>query len=167
VADPSTTPSAPFATATVARIYLDQGKLDQAEQIFVQLLERRPGDEQLEEGLAEVRRRRDAQQTAQSSDAIDVQPADEGVSCRWQVSSAGRHRARLVAGNDGALTLRLACFPTQPDAEPVDTPLEADTGVLARPVTPKATLAAAAVGLLTGDGQFVAIAHSKIVALKS
>ena len=47
----------PIATATVARLYMEQGRLEQAERLYQALLRQHPRERALVEGLAEVRRR--------------------------------------------------------------------------------------------------------------
>ncbi|MCB9556673.1 MAG: tetratricopeptide repeat protein [Deltaproteobacteria bacterium] len=156
----------PFVTPTVARIYLDQGKLDQAEQVFKKLLEAHPDDDDLKEGLAEIARRRSTEQRENTQDdGVQVEVDGSSLRCRWSTSPSGRHRAELVAGQPGDLVLRVVGFPHTPDSAPDDTALTEQQGMLTVDA-PDALMAAASVGLFTKDGQFVSIAHSKIVQLK-
>ncbi len=158
----------PFDTATVGSIYLDQGKLNQAEQIFRRVLERHPEDRRCQAGLAEIERRREADGAA-VVDTVEAEVSPRGgggtIVCRFKVSDRGLARARMVTGEDGRLTLRLLGFPADQDPTPVDTPLETESGAVEVSSPGGATLAAVAVGLLTVSGAFVSIAHSKIIQL--
>lgn len=154
-----------FTTVTVGRIYLEQGKLDQAEEIFRRVLAERPDDVRSREGLAEVARRRAADAAERAADGVDLQLAAGELVCRWSVSPGGRHRAALVAGSGGKLVLRVAGFPAAPDAPPADTVLAADSGELRLAPPQGAHLVAAAVGLRTTGERFVAIAHTRLVPL--
>ena len=53
------------ATATLAKLYLDQGHLEDAVQAFEEVLEREPGHLEAQEGLAETRRRLGERQTSE------------------------------------------------------------------------------------------------------
>ena len=152
----------PFSTATMARIFLDQGRLDQAEAIYRDLLARRPGDELLEQGLAEVERRRQADIAPDLPDHVRLAVEGGTLCCSWEVSDRGRQRAELVAGSSGAIVLRISGFPSDPDRTSTDTEV-AEAGELSLPLPPQAQLLAAAVGLRTAEGQFVSIAHSGII----
>ena len=161
-----------FAPATIARIYLDQGKLDEAERIYRQLLERAPADAALAGALAEIERRRGIAPGSELADSVDLALSESGhtLSCLVRVSQAGCTRAQLVTGGDGKLVLRLACFPVDPDAPPYDTALDGprDDGTqLSLSLPEGALLAAASVGLLGDDGTFTSIAHSKILQVKA
>ena len=157
--------SQPFATATMARIYLEQGKLDAAERILQQVLAQQPGDPQALAGLAEVARRRTTPEAASGEDSerVHLERRGDGLACRYRVSAQARTRAELVLGEEGALVLRVVGFPARADAAPVDVPLRQIEGELAVSAPPGADLALAAVGALGEDGRFVAIAHSGMV----
>ena len=156
----------PFATATIAQIYLAQGKIDQAESIYRDLLAADANDRQAVDGLEEIDRRREAAQANQFDDQVLLELIGEDVDCSWRISPAGRRRARRVLGGDGQLTLRLAGFPRGVGNLGIDHALGDNCGLLKLPPPPKATLAAVAVGLLAAEGRFVSIAHSKLVQLK-
>ena len=94
----------PIATATVARLYMEQGKLDQAEQIYRGLLRDSPQDPRILQGIEEVRRRRDELLGTASDDVVALEPLPDGeLTCRWRVSVEGRARAGLVLGGSGTL----------------------------------------------------------------
>jgi tetratricopeptide (TPR) repeat protein len=52
-------PGETAATVTLAKLYLDQGHLDEAEQGFREVLERQPEDDRAQEGLREIQRLRE------------------------------------------------------------------------------------------------------------
>jgi tetratricopeptide (TPR) repeat protein len=147
----------PIATATIARLYMLQGKLQQAETIYRQLLKESPDDARLVEGLAEVQRRAETAQ-ALSDDRVELRVLGDAFVCNWVISDEGRRRARLVLGGEGQLVLRLASFPSDPGRPSEDRPLAEETGTLVLPLV-RATLVAAAVGLRASDGRFTSIAH--------
>ena len=158
--------SPPFTTATVGRIYLEQGKLEQAEEVFRRVLAERPKDERCLQGLAEIARRRvDEQAGTTGADSVSVEAQDGALVCRFSVSTEGRRRARLVSGHDGALVLRIVRFPAVADTPPVDAVLPGDEGLLRLQPPEGALFVAAAVGLLAAGGAFVAIAHSTLISL--
>ena len=149
----------PFETATVARIYMMQGMLDEAEALYQRLLQRSPGDERLEAGLAEVQRRVQAELEATTSDRVELTARGGRLHCKWAVTDEGRGRAEMQLGREGDLVLRLVAFPLHPSRPGQDVLLESNEGqrVLDRPA--RARLVAAAVGLLDGGENFVSIAH--------
>ena len=147
----------PIATATIARLYMLQGKLQQAETIYRNLLRESPGESRLLEGLAEVQRRAETAQ-ALSGDRVELRVLGDAFVCNWVISAEGRQRAELVLGGQGQLVLRLASFPSDPGRPPEDRPLAEETGTLVLPLV-RATLVAAAVGLRAADGRFASIAH--------
>lgn len=151
----------PFTTPTIARLYLQQGKLDEAEAIYRALRKERPADPRIAEGLAEVERRRQSPEVGGSSeDAVELRAAkDETLECSYRVSEAGRRRASLVLGGEGALTLRLCAFP---GGKQEDLPLAEACGAVALPSSLRAPVIAAAVGLRDANGRFVAIAHGAL-----
>jgi hypothetical protein len=160
---------ADFATATMARIYLGQGKLDEAEAVYRKLLGDRPGDPALQEGLAEVQRRREELEAGPEPDAADrvaLRLQGGELTCTWSVSDEGRRRAALLLGTEGTLTLRLMTFPLEPDDPPEDIVLDRPEGQMALELPGRGLLAAAAVGLGADDGEpFAAIAHCDPVTL--
>ena len=84
----------PIATATVAKLYLGQGKLDRAEQIYRSLLARAPKDPRLLRGLTEVQRRRERlQSAADDGDRVALELRDGKLRCTFQVTGPGRARA--------------------------------------------------------------------------
>lgn len=151
----------PIATATVARLYMEQGKLDQAEGLYRRLLRDRPDDERLKAGLAEVQRRREGQLDQSGSGdrvTLELDPAG-AVRCRWHITEEGQASARLVLGESGRLVLRVVAFPIRPNSTPADTDLDAPTGEATVEPPRGASLVGAAVGLLGSDGGFVSITH--------
>jgi tetratricopeptide (TPR) repeat protein len=81
----------PIATQTIARIYGQQGKLEQAEAIYVQLLELSPGDAQLEKELAEVKKKRQESPASPSlqKEGLELSKSAETLQCRWTVTTRG------------------------------------------------------------------------------
>lgn len=156
----------PIATATVARLYMEQGKLDQAEQIYRGLLRDSPQDPRILQGIEEVRRRRDELLGASSDDVVALEPLPDGeLTCRWRVSVEGRARAGLVLGGNGTLVLRIVAFPIAPESRPRDLELDRDAGQASLTPPEGASLVGAAVGLRAGDGTFVSITHCPPVSL--
>jgi hypothetical protein len=156
----------PFATPTIARLYMLQGKLGEAEAIYRALAEESPDDPRVRDGLAEVQRRRQAPaaDSARGSDLgcrVELRAAAGGtLECSYAVSEAGRRRASLVLGEAGTLTLRAVAFPA---AEQEDLELPGAQGVLALPARfAAAPVVVAAIGLRDGGGRFVAIAHGSL-----
>jgi hypothetical protein len=150
----------PFATATIARLYMLQGKLAQSEAMFRKLLEEQPGDARLVEGLAEVQSRQQARlQPLPGEDRVEMDWEGERLSCRYAITSEGEHRARRLTGGPGELVLRLMAFPAGAGAAPLDQPLAKLAGELELPAPEGARVLAAAVGLRAGSDLFVAIAH--------
>jgi hypothetical protein len=159
----------PFATATVARLYMEQGKLEQSERLYQQLLKQRPRESALIEGLAEVRRRIELTAAPATGDRVNLEAGEGGaVICRWCVTSEGLARARLVLEGDGDLILQVVGFPAAKDAEGSAIPLDTDQGFEGSTslVPPHgATMIAAAVGLRSAAGRFVAAAHCPAMTL--
>lgn len=152
----------PIATATVARLYMEQGKLTQAERLFRLLLVRSPLDPALSSGLAEVQRRRELAAAPTGADRISLGLDDAEVACTWHVTAEGLDRARLVLDGTGQLSLKVATFPIHPASETgqiIPLPAEQLTGVIRLETPPGATMIAAAVGLAAATGRFVAVAH--------
>jgi hypothetical protein len=152
----------PFTTPTIARLYMQQGKLDEAEAIYRALQKQRPADPRVAEGLAEVERRRQAPAEAGGAgeDAVELRAAaGDALECSYRVSEAGRRRATLVLGGEGTLTLRLCAFP---GGKQEDVALSGDEGAVAVPAALRAPVIAAAVGLRDANGRFVAIAHGAL-----
>jgi len=93
----------PFVTATIGRIYLEQGHLDRAEAVFRQLLVQRPQDPALDAGLREVARRR--AQTAEDrapATGVSTRPARTAGPSQQPsaaVSAAPASRRRPVAAS--------------------------------------------------------------------
>lgn len=156
----------PIATATVARLYLQQGKLDQAEAIYRKLLGQDPRDPRLLEGLAQVQRCLAAQHHAAPDEHVTLRSSEGGLLCNWRVTIDGRERAAIVLGHQGRLALRLVFFPPAA-GNPRTIALDDLEGQVTLPLSDQeASLAAAAVGL-SGDGdRFVSIAHCGPVALR-
>jgi hypothetical protein len=153
----------PFTTPTIARLYMLQGKLDEAETIYRALQAERPDDPRLGKGLAEVQRRREDPELAGEPGELStvelLGDACGGLECRYSVSEAGRRRAGLVLDAEGALTLRICAFPGE---ERADLPLAAPNGAVSVPDAVKGPVIAAAVGLRDEGGRFVAIAHGSL-----
>lgn len=161
----------PIATATVARLYMEQGRLEQAERLYQALLRQRPRERALVEGLAEVRRRIELTAAPADGDRVTLESGEGGaVTCRWRVTSEGLTRARLVLEGDGELILHVVGFPAAKDAEGSSIPLDIDQGFEGNTsLTPPrgATMIAAAVGLRSAAGRFVAAAHCPAMTLTS
>jgi len=145
---------------------MEQGKLDQAEQILRRLLSESPDDPRLTAGLADVQRRREgALAGGETDDHVSLHAAEAGeLTCRWRVTDEGRARAALVLGEDGRLVLRVVAFPIGPKSRPTDLELTTASGEAV--ITPPrgASLVGAAVGLL-GEGEFVSITHCRPIGL--
>jgi len=145
---------------------MEQGKLEQAEQIYRQLLLADAGDPRLREGLAEVQRRRaGALADPSSADSVGLRQDGDALLCIWRVSGEGQARAALV-GHGGRLVLRMVAFPIASDAAPKDIPLPDASGQIQVEPPRGASLVGAAVGLLGADGGFVSIAHCLPLSLK-
>jgi tetratricopeptide (TPR) repeat protein len=157
----------PIATQTIARIYVQQGKLEQAEAIYVQLLELSPGDAQLEKELAEVKKKRQESPASPSlqKEGLELSKSAETLQCRWTVTTRGVARARLVLGCDGQLTLRVAGFPADPEVATKDMVLDKLSGSLAFASPPGSSLVTASIGLLDAEGVFASIVHCDMVEL--
>ena len=162
-------PLDPFATPTVARIYAQQGRFDEALKIYRQLVRQRPGDPTLSSAMAELEARMEqAPQTATMPlDRVDLElRAADRLRCQWAISPAGQERAQLVLGaEEGLLTLRLAGFPEPDEAASSDLTLDEPQGHRTLTPAPGTKLLVAAVGLLGSDGTFVSIAHSDMLKL--
>lgn len=155
----------PIATATIARIYLKQGLLEQAEALYRDLLRRRPGDPELERGLGEVLRRRGEQRAPVGDDRVSVELGDGTVVCRWLLTEEGKGRAERVLEGPGRPALRLVGFPRERGVAPRDVLVEQREGNLSFRAPRRARLLAAALGLLGEGDRFVAITHSEAVTL--
>jgi hypothetical protein len=154
----------PIATATVAWLYMEQGKLDQAEQLYRRLQAEDPDDPRPQRGLAEVQRRRQSQ-LAGSGDQLTLERCAGGLRCRWLVTEEGRARAELVLGRQGSLVLRVVAFPIDPSVPPGDTLLAGPSGEIQVQPPAGASVVGAAVGLRGESGDFVSITHTAPVAL--
>lgn len=165
----------PIATPTIARIYAQQGKLDQSAEVYRQLIASTPESDPLAATLAaeleavEQRLAREGKAPPQELDSLSVETSSEGgrkrLRCRWRVSEAGCRRAQLVIGGEGQLTLRLAGFPTHGEVATRDTSLERTEGALLVSPPAGATLVTASIGLLDEDGNFASVAHCDMVQL--
>ena len=154
-----------FETATVARIYMMQGMLDEAEALYHKLLEGSPGDQRLEAGLAEVQQRIEAELEATTQDRVELTARGGKLHCKWAVTAEGRKRAEMQLGRGGDLVLRLVAFPLHPSRPGQDLSLDSNEGhrVLDRPL--RAQMVAVAVGLIDNGENFVSIAHCDVVKL--
>lgn len=150
----------PFATATIARLYMLQGKLEQAEEIYRKLLEERPGDRRLLEGLAEVQQRLRARlEPLPGDDRLELDWQGTRLRCRWVVTPSGLRRAELTLGAPGSLVLRLLAFASSAPPASQDHSLPGSSGELELPAPEGALVLAAAVGLGGEGNRFAAIAH--------
>jgi len=151
----------PIATATVARLYMEQGKLDQAALIYRNLLDLDPQDIRLASGLAEVQRRRDGlAEISGTGDGVRLERvADGGVVCQWRVTDEGQARGSLALGRTGRLVLRVVAFPMGPQTTVQDIELSSPTGEMRIDPPAGAELVGAAVGLLGGERAFASITH--------
>jgi hypothetical protein len=153
-------PPLPFATATIARLYLLQGKLVEAEAMYRRLLDERPDDARLLEGLAEVQGRQQARlQPLPGEDRLELDWKGERLRCRYVITPEGERRARRLTGGAGDLVLRVMAFPPETGAAPIDQPIAQLAGELELPAPEGARVLAAAVGVRAGGDQFAAIAH--------
>jgi hypothetical protein len=182
-------PPSDLDTVTMARVYLDQGKVEEAAAIYDRLVARAYGDDrQLVElrelverslaGAAAARRRANARPAdlppCHGHDLVAVVPLGPGrILCTWEATPRGRAAAAAqLAGRTGALALRLVT--TTPGAAPNgtagratrDLPLDAEVGDVLVAVDAGGFLCAA-VGLLAGDGSFAPVAHSDVLHLPS
>lgn len=158
----------PIATATIARIYMKQGMLDEAEALYRRLLQEQPNDARLMMGLAEVERRRAQKDLCPTDCQVALEVGEDRLECRWRISDEGRRRAGLVLGADGRLTLRLVTFPVDARRPHQDIQVEMTQGQIGlKPPSSRSQLLAAAVGLMGENERFVAIAHAEAVALQS
>jgi len=159
----------PLETVTIARLYMKQGLLDEAEALYLRLQERRPDDPRVHAGLAEVRRRRAAELAGPDSDDWIVLRADEdGIRCTWRITEAGRQRAAAMerGAGEGRITLRVACFPRDEGSDEQEIQVGMSEGSLTlRPPAGALSMSAAA-GLLLAEDRFVAIAHCAPVSLE-
>ena len=150
----------PITTATIARLYQLQGKLERAESLYRQLLAECPEDPRLAEGLAEVIRRKNVETGAADGDRVELRPRGDAFICTWSISEEGLRRARLVLGEDGVLTLRILSFPVDKSRPPKDRPLPGLSGTEVLPSLSQGSILGVAVGLLAGADRFVSIAHN-------
>lgn len=153
----------PITTPTVAKLCLAQGKLEQAEAIYLHLLQEDPADPELLGGLAEIRRQRETLSAPEATDRVAIDSEGQSLVCRWVVSESGQRRAQLILGSPGSLVLRLVSFPATAEIPPEDIALVALSGTVERPRPAAAHVLAAAVGLRDESGRFVSIAHATLV----
>jgi hypothetical protein len=162
--------SDPFVTPTVARIYAQQGRLTEAKVIYQKLLADAPNDHALRRELDELERKLAAgpADAPSHTDQVTIEPlGEEQLRCRWTITAQGADRARMVLGSaEGILNLRVVGFPLDPELGIRDTALTDSRGVITVPPPAGADLVAASVGLLSGDGTFVSIAHCDMVDLQ-
>ena len=156
----------PIATATIAGLYLRQGLLDQAEALYARLLEQRPGDTELEQGLAEARRRRLAQRPLVNDSKVTLAAQGGGLTCRWSISPKGMVQAGALLQGTGRITVRLVSFPLAEGRPWQEIILERTQGEITLRPPRGALTVSAAVGLLTEDDRFVSIAHSDALGLR-
>ena len=155
-----------IATATIAGLYLRQGLLDQAEALYVRLLEQRPGDTRLEAGLAEARRLRLAQRPLVNDSRVTLTAQGEGLICRWSISQQGMEQAGALLQGAGRITVRLVSFPLEDGRPRQEIIVEQARGEIALRPPRGALTVSAAVGLLTEDDRFVSIAHCDPLGLR-
>jgi hypothetical protein len=153
--------SPPIATATIAGLYLRQGLLDQAEALYLRLLEQRPGDAALKAGLAEARRRQLAKRPLTNDSKVSLEAEGEGLTCRWSISERGIAQANALLQGAGKITVRLVSFPLEEGRAGQEIILERARGEITLRPPRGALTVSAAVGLLDleQDDRFVAIAH--------
>jgi hypothetical protein len=169
-------------TETMARVYLEQGKVDEAAAIYHRLLDRAADDagqiEHLGSLLAasETRRADARRRVAQPAAAVSTAPEMElcalvpqgpgQATCLWEVTPRGRGAAqRQLADAPGRLVLRVVvwAFGTpRSDAARWDRDFgaDADTGGRVVELPAEGGLATAAIGLRSPGGAFAAIAHA-------
>lgn len=158
--------SGPFNTPTVARIYAQQGKLEQARAIYRQLLAENPSDTELARALAQVEKQLAQRQTMAPEQGDTLVMAKEGTDllCSWLLSDDGIRSAQLLLGPaPGELTLRLVGFPRDPDSSVRDIGIDREKGSARVPPPPGASFVAASVGLMDSEGTFVSVAHCDMV----
>ncbi len=159
----------PIETETIARLYMKQGLLEEAESLFLRLVERRPHEQRLKDGLSEVRRRMVGRLPSQGDSEVTLAAADGKVRCSWKISEQGLARARplLDGAGGGRLTVRAVSFPLNPRRPHQDIQVERKEGTIALRPPPMAVMVSAAVGLQGEDDRFVAIAHCEPVILSN
>ena len=185
---PDSGPLNDLDTLTMARVYLDQGKVEEAAAIFDRLVDRACGDarqivelrEVVERSLAgaAVARRRAAEPPGElppchGRDLAAVVPLGPGhLLCAWEATPRGRAAAAAhLAGRDGSLALRLVT--ATPGGGPDgaagrttrDLALEHDVGEIRIDAPAGGGFLCAAVGLLAADGGFAPVAHSEVLPL--
>ena len=162
----------PIRTRTMAQVLAGQGELGRALGIYEELVAKAPDDPELRAEADEVRRRSSAGQIpAPGADADEVRARIErgnGVptlAIRWNVTSMGVERARMVLGEEGVLAVRVMVVAPDATTVPVEqTNLPAAGQTWLDDVTPRA-LCVAAIGLRSSD-RFVAIAHTPPLAVE-
>jgi hypothetical protein len=176
-------PSRDLDTLTMARVYLDQGKVEEAAAIYDRLVASACGDaRQIAElreiverslaGAAAARRRADeapaALPAAHGRDLVALVPRGPGrVLCAWEATPRGRAAAAAqLVGRAGVLALRLVTATPGAAAgrDSRDLPLQTEAGEVEVAVG-RAGFACAAVGLLAADGFFAPLAHSDVLPL--
>lgn len=154
--------NAHFKTLTVARIYAEQGKLDQARKIYRQLLAESPADADLARDLATLEREIEARAATalQGSDIVELAWQGRDLLCRWQVSAKGMEGAQALLGQaPGDLTLRIVGFPRDAESSVHDLSVDSEYGTALIPPPRGASYVAASVGLMDSEGIFASIAH--------
>ncbi|HEY3359083.1 MAG TPA: hypothetical protein VGQ83_37885 [Polyangia bacterium] len=168
-------------TETMARVYLEQGKVAEAAAIYRRLITRAAEDADqighLRGLLADSETlKRDARQRAAAAaaalparagvDLAAIVPLGPGLcACLWEVTPRSREAARRqLGGAAGRLVLRIVTAGAGPAADAPtravrDVAVDDDAGERAVE-TPDGGVMAVAVGLRAGDGSFAAIVHA-------
>jgi hypothetical protein len=173
-------------TLTMARIYLDQGQVEEAAAIYDRLVATACGDAQqivelrdvVERSLsgAAVARRRASEAPTElpphhGRDLVAVVSLGPGrVLCAWEATPRGQAAAAAqLRGRRGGLALRLVT--ATPGDGPAagratrDVALATDAGEVEVEAPARGGFVCAAVGLLADDGSFAPLAHSEVMPL--
>ncbi|MBW2734528.1 MAG: hypothetical protein JRH20_19245 [Deltaproteobacteria bacterium] len=159
-------PSSLFKTPTVARIYAQQGKFEQARTLYHELLAKDLGDAQLANELAHELGKVELQLAGGTSnlvgerDTLMLTHEAGSLFCSWLLSEGGIENAQLLLGSSpGDLTLRVAGFPHDAPSIVRDISIEREKDSARIPPPVGATYVTASVGLMDSEGTFVSIAH--------
>jgi hypothetical protein len=170
-------------TFTMARIYLDQGRVEEATAIYDRLIAGACGDADQIAALratvaqslaaaADARRHAAEVPTAlpetHDRDLVALAPRRPGaVLCVWEATPRGQAAAAAqLAGRPGRLVLRTVTrVPGAAAAVSRDFPLDSAVGEVDLAVPTTGGFLCAAVGLLARDGTFAPLAHADVLRL--
>jgi len=167
-------PSGDHDTETMARIYLQQGKVAEAAAIYRRLLDR-AADDASQIAHLEARRAAARQRVVEAAagpptpevDLCAIVPWGPGqAACLWEITPRGRSAAqRQLAGARGRVVLRVVVWIPGPTGGETsrwerDLVTDADAGEQVVELPAAGGHAVAAVGLQAASGAFAAIAHA-------